>query len=1042
MSSASSASAASSSLTRSRTAVAATCVAIIAVIGVLYLSTIPHGISESGDAAAGSPPPLASLRRSNALHGRRRSRRQAYAGSPERAEAHEQSSEEPAHQLPLEEHPPIDVETVADEDGSDWPTEENVVPQRNGQNVVQLLFRVSEEATRQSSYIHRGCHCDSCGTVPIRGIRYRCSNCVDYDLCEACEAQQVHTKTHIFYKIRVPASSFSSRQALPPWYPGQPDTAVSQLPKPLIAKLAKETAFERQEIYAYWEQFTFMANTEWREDPDGLCLAMDRVTFDKCLIPSGSWRSLAPNLIFDRMFAFYDTNHDGLISFPEFLNGLAFRKQKDRLKKIFQGYDLDGDGYVDRKDSLRIFRAYYTMYKALHADLLESLDDHTMSRTEAQQLISGRQPLSSVFGRETAIPGSNAHGRTGEGKQMVGGDYEVVDGRPVVNENGKDQGDREDVIVDAVGLAMRRRRYEPQLRTLQEIHAPNSGRAQASTPGASHEHRHLGMPELESVRYAHWRGMLEPPQTIDEFQHNLLDDLIRSRQSELFVTGRPSLTHSELADRLAGVGLTNSLTEPILTNNEDAEFRQEWHQGSFDIWPPYFVEPQDVEFVCRRSMHMSEVPTETRLDVIRAALRRRRQGLREPLQGAAPPFSGEEEWRQRNLEVQNHIFNASVKDALNERWKKRQFYTDEEEGMVQPACYDVEEDVPDHARFLGEVHRAAVSSPRPALSPRSRSSSKVRFADDTDDLETRSNPSTSSRSVPERWGGMEIPEPEKDAGKDILYQITQQAFNELLDPLFKDREDMAMIVMTTKKERDRYRHLFIAPEFEKWAADVDKNLSRTSELKNPKSSFQHMRAGAREGEQSGRISSDYIEIEQIPEQSLEELLAASGYQIVPTSQPEEQDAEDEVPTPERDFPQAPDADNDHSDDSKVEEAYLDPTLPQNRPNNIVPVGISAPCARFSKNFQENYVAETIAPWSLNSPHNQKATVSSGASGGIASDRPSQSRLYLLRNHDKYEQMAKGMGGWGRLSFEDWEKRVKASGKGFDYLGSWIDTCIP
>ncbi len=99
------------------------------------------------------------------------------------------------------------------------------------------------------------------------------------------------------------------------------------------------------------------------------------------------------------------------------------------------------------------------------------------------------------------------------------------------------------------------------------------------------------------------------------------------------------------------------------------------------------------------------------------------------------------------------------------------------------------------------------SAPAP-VSPRSRSSSKVRFAEDTDDYEIRSNPSTSSRSVPERWGGMDIPDAEKDAGKEILYQITQQAFNELLDIVFRAKEDLAIRCAETKALRDKHRALF------------------------------------------------------------------------------------------------------------------------------------------------------------------------------------------------------------------------------------------
>ncbi len=57
-----------------------------------------------------------------------------------------------------------------------------------------------------------------------------------------------------------------------------------------MLKLSKETGFERLELEAFWEQWTFMANTEWREDPDDLGLAMDRKTFERCLVPSGGYR--------------------------------------------------------------------------------------------------------------------------------------------------------------------------------------------------------------------------------------------------------------------------------------------------------------------------------------------------------------------------------------------------------------------------------------------------------------------------------------------------------------------------------------------------------------------------------------------------------------------------------------------------------------------------------------------------------------------------------------------------------------------------------
>lgn len=45
---------------------------------------------------------------------------------------------------------------------------------------------------------HEGFYCDGCDASPIEGIRFRCLECHDYDLCEKCNAKgaAVHNKTH------------------------------------------------------------------------------------------------------------------------------------------------------------------------------------------------------------------------------------------------------------------------------------------------------------------------------------------------------------------------------------------------------------------------------------------------------------------------------------------------------------------------------------------------------------------------------------------------------------------------------------------------------------------------------------------------------------------------------------------------------------------------------------------------------------------------------------------------------------------------------
>lgn len=94
-----------------------------------------------------------------------------------------------------------------------------------GQALRELAFAISKARARNEGVLHRGVTCDKCGRFPIRGIRYRCSNCQDYDLCEDCEARDEHPLTHVFYKIKVPAH-WAAKTPLPLWYPGKPCATI------------------------------------------------------------------------------------------------------------------------------------------------------------------------------------------------------------------------------------------------------------------------------------------------------------------------------------------------------------------------------------------------------------------------------------------------------------------------------------------------------------------------------------------------------------------------------------------------------------------------------------------------------------------------------------------------------------------------------------------------------------------------------------------------------------------------------------------------
>lgn len=892
----------------------------------------------------------------------------------------------PTRQSPIAAQGEGENETVAGEARSvqsDWDQEPWLVaPPRSGHNIVGLLFRVSEDNARRNAYVHRGCMCNACGLLPIRGIRYRCANCADFDLCETCESQGLHNKTHVFYKVKVPAPPFGPKSMQPVWYPGDPDTALRNLPSPLIKHLARETGFERPELEALWEQWTFIANTEWRDDPDELYLAADRKTFERYLVPSSGTKRSAPNLIHDRMFAFYDTNGDGLISFPEFLKGLSYKKGKERLERIFKGYDIDADGYISRRDCLRIFRTYYVLYKHMHGDVIEGLDQQALSTSETQQLVTGRQPLSSHFGREGRVPEAD-HGRPMEGKIFhSNGDVYITDGKDgVVNETRPDVGNREEIITSLFNHTAPEDEYGSRF----------------YTPASEH----VTSPTGDEIARLYHEALLNPPTRVEELVNLLVGESRNVQPGDL-----------------------------NLENGGEQQTGQDDDDGSEDT----SVEDDDPQALRPTGEGTS---SSNRL----SALMRftiTANGVTSTEVASSPPVAllreaGDERWtsrpptesqlRAQHLRLEAHrkrVMDRKLRDTVRkklfDRWQKRNFYLVEEEGGSAPEGFDQDDDV------LADVNGTETMDStvgQPPLSARSRSSSKVRFAEDTDDYEIRSNPSTSSRSVPERWGGMEIPDAERDMGKEILYVVTQQAFNEILDVLFKEKEDLAVKAAQSKEWRDAYRDVLDA---------FDPDQSPPSQQQSPG---------------TGDKVAVVVEVDEnkpTQDKDLPELLATEGYTIDESLAVDVKAAENPK-------------ENEHVDDRSVDEdsssaesfersepeavldelVHPDPTMPQFWPNSDAELPKTA--------------ARRHKPASLKGMDGASST-----SKGISSrpkdrplTRPPRRALVEWKELDKAEAEAKERGGWGKLSLSEFKDiwREEASGpQRLDYLGTWIDFCIP
>ncbi|CAG8491365.1 2201_t:CDS:1 [Dentiscutata heterogama] len=77
--------------------------------------------------------------------------------------------------------------------------------QHPGHTFIPIHRNGEPEIKPSNSVFHPGIRCDACGKA-IRGVRYKCGNCVDFDLCGNCEADPIskHDENHIFIKIKKP----------------------------------------------------------------------------------------------------------------------------------------------------------------------------------------------------------------------------------------------------------------------------------------------------------------------------------------------------------------------------------------------------------------------------------------------------------------------------------------------------------------------------------------------------------------------------------------------------------------------------------------------------------------------------------------------------------------------------------------------------------------------------------------------------------------------------------------------------------------------
>ncbi|KAK5171925.1 uncharacterized protein LTR77_003562 [Saxophila tyrrhenica] len=304
------------------------------------------------------------------------------------------------------------------------------------QGLKGLLYHIAEAEAKRKAYEHRGVHCDGCHETPIRGVRWRCLNCADYDLCSTCEQTVPHFPNHVFAKVKIPLPTMS-RGSRPQanWYPGYADSShYAYLKSSVKKRLEEEYEFDSTKLDALYDQFTTLCNVGFPGDPAHIDRAIDCNAFRRALTSERWQPRFRQNILYDRMFAFYDTDKNDLIGFEEFVSGVAYIRGPKRfpsLDRALQGFDTDGDGYVDRYDFIRMFHAKHDIQKLLLTDMMEAQEEErTMNAVED---LRSSQPISAMF-RDEDIPQGEVRTATGKTRDRHG-DMQPLPGAKTILED-------------------------------------------------------------------------------------------------------------------------------------------------------------------------------------------------------------------------------------------------------------------------------------------------------------------------------------------------------------------------------------------------------------------------------------------------------------------------------------------------------------------------------------------------------------------------------------------------------------------------------
>ena len=255
--------------------------------------------------------------------------------------------------------------------------------------LLECFHLVAKDQAERDSIIHRGITCNSCSSSPVKGIRFKCLNCEDYDICSQCLVHDTHDSNHIFGRIVVPIPPLINPRhiLMKPFYLGKNSIIIEED----VIHLTYCTHFSYLEVEGLGKQFISIANDNY----------ITQELFMRSVGPFG-WEK---NLLVERLFCAWDSDKDDKLNFIEFVQGLSILCRGTLLEKsklCFDAYDINQSGYITKQDMGFMINSYIRLSQTMVRDVLHGIHNGETENSD----FGTDKPISSFF--NASIPKSTS----------------------------------------------------------------------------------------------------------------------------------------------------------------------------------------------------------------------------------------------------------------------------------------------------------------------------------------------------------------------------------------------------------------------------------------------------------------------------------------------------------------------------------------------------------------------------------------------------------------------------------------------------------